>query len=66
MFIEQPDFIYFECQVCEFNSVQKSTFQGSRTCPLCEADTGRIVNMYKRVCYASDKPEGFDARKVIK
>lgn len=63
MSTEQPDFIYFECQDCGFDSVQRADFKGSDYCPLCAGDNGRDVEMTMRVCNDEDKPEGFDARK---
>jgi hypothetical protein len=59
---EQPDFIYFECSDCGFDSVQRIDFEGIYSCPLCAGDSGRDVYMTKRVCREDDKPEGFDAR----
>lgn len=61
---EQPDFIYLECQDCGFDSVQKADFDGSDYCPLCAADNGRDVQMRRRVCLNTDRPEGRDARRV--
>lgn len=60
---EQPDFSYFECEECDFSSVQRSNFKGSSFCPLCAGDSGHDVGMIERVCRETDKPEGFDARK---
>lgn len=60
---EQPDFIYFECTECGFDSVQPKTFRGSHMCPICAEDNGRDVTMNARVCRDTDKPEGRDARK---
>jgi hypothetical protein len=60
---EQPDFIYYECPECGFDSVQKKDFSGSSWCPLCAEDNGRDVSMYIRICQDTDKPEGRDARK---
>lgn len=59
----QPDFIYFECRECGFNSVQPKAFKGSDMCPLCAEDCGRDVAMSQRVSRYTDKPEGRDARK---
>lgn len=59
----QPGFIYFECQDCGFDSVQRDDFKGSYYCPLCAGDNGRDVEMSRRTALESDKPEGFDARK---
>lgn len=59
---DQPDFIYFECRDCGFDSVQRSDFEGRRFCPLCEGDSGHFVEMTTRVCREDDRPEGFDAR----
>ena len=63
--VEQPGFIYFECPMCEFSSVQKSTFSGDDYCPMCAEDNGRDVSMHMRVCQESDKPEGRDARRSV-
>jgi hypothetical protein len=59
---EQPDFIYFECSDCGFDSVQKSDFSGASYCPLCAEDNGRDVRMTSRIARQSDMPEGRDAR----
>lgn len=59
---DQPDFDYFECPECGFDSVQKSDFMGSRWCPLCAGDSGHDVRMDRRTARASDRPEGRDAR----
>ena len=61
---DQPDFIYFECPLCGFDSVQRKEFRGSDTCPLCAEDNGRDVEMTVRVCRDTDKPEGRDARET--
>lgn len=61
---DQPNFIYFECPDCGFDSVQKSTFTGSYNCPLCAEDSGHDVGMRDRVARDSDMPEGYDARKL--
>lgn len=60
--LEQPEFDYFECAVCEFSSVQLATFSGSGFCPMCAEDNGRDVTMNRRTARDSDKPEGRDAR----
>lgn len=60
--IEQPDFLYFECPECSFDSVQPREFKGSHECPLCAGDSGHSVSMNMRVARESDKPEGKDAR----
>jgi predicted RNA-binding Zn-ribbon protein involved in translation (DUF1610 family) len=60
---EQPDFIYFECGDCGFDSIQRADFKGSYYCPLCEGDSGHTVLMRTRVCRSDDTAEGFDARK---
>ena len=60
---EQPDYIYFECPECGFDSIQRSDFKGSSECPLCAGDSGHDVGMRQRVCRESDTAEGFDARK---
>ena len=59
----QTGFDYFECPECGFSSVQKSTFDGSEACPLCAGDSGHDVDMHRRECLDTDKPEGRDARK---
>ena len=59
---DQPDFAYYECGVCGFDSIQKSDWSGSDVCPLCEGDSGQINWMASRVSRVSDKPEGKDAR----
>lgn len=61
--IEQPDFHYFECRVCGFDSIQSADFTGSEWCPLCAGDSGHDVRMSRRVARDTDKPEGKDARK---
>lgn len=61
--MQQPDFIYFECPDCGFDSIQKSDFKGSYACPLCAGDSGHDVAMHRRVCEDTDTAEGFDARK---
>ena len=60
---EQPDFVYFECPECGFDSVQKKDFRGSTACPLCAGDSGHDVSMNERVCRYIDNPEGRDTRK---
>jgi len=60
---DQIDFIYFECQDCGFDSVQRADFTGSYFCPLCAGDSGHDVEMKQRVCREDDTAEGFDARK---
>ncbi len=60
---DQPDFIYFECGDCGFDSVQREDFKGSSYCPLCAGDSGHDVLMKTRTANSDDKPEGFDARK---
>lgn len=68
-FIDPPPkpmtgFDYFECPLCGFDSVQRSTFDGSYYCPLCAGDSGHDVAMTRRPATAEDgKVEGFDARK---
>lgn len=64
--IEQPDFIYFECPECGFDSVQPKAFMGTTHCPLCAGDSGHDVGMQWRVCRETDKPEGRDARQAVK
>lgn len=59
---EQPDFIYFECPDCGFDSVQPADFDGTDLCPLCGVDSLRNTVMTCRTARASDKPEGRDAR----
>lgn len=59
-----PDFDYFECQDCGFDSVQPATFAGEYCCPLCAADSGHEVTMRRRPAQDEDRPEGFDARKT--
>jgi hypothetical protein len=59
----EPDFIYFECGDCGFDSIQRSDFNGSYFCPLCAGDSGHDVAMRRRVCLEDDTAEGFDARK---
>lgn len=59
---EQPDFIYFECPECGFDSVQTADFKGGTGCPLCAGDSGHDVGMNRRTARATDKPEGKDAR----
>ena len=61
---DQPDFIYFECRECGFDSVQPKAFKGSHMCPLCAEDCGHDVTMNGRVCRDTDKPEGRDARRA--
>lgn len=58
---DQPDFIYFECRECGFDSVQRAGFVGTDACPLCDSDN-HYVPMSQRVCRDTDKPEGRDAR----
>lgn len=55
-------YIFFECPSCEFSSIQRETFNGSRNCPMCAEDNGRDVRMTSRDAGEKDKPEGFDAR----
>lgn len=59
---EQPNFIYFECQECGFDSIQRKEFNGSRECPLCAGDSGHSNIMSVRIARVTDKPEGRDAR----
>lgn len=61
---EEPDYIYFECHECGFDSVQKADFKGSDECPLCAGDSGHSNTMRRRVARDTDKPEGHDARAV--
>lgn len=63
MSINQPNFIYFECRECGFDSVQKADFKGSSICPLCAGDSGHIVEMRCRIARDTDRPEGHDARE---
>lgn len=60
--IEQPDYIYFECPECGFDSIQKADFDGDDRCPMCEGDSGHVVHMRQRICRDRDQAEGFDAR----
>jgi hypothetical protein len=60
--LKQSDFAYFQCQECEFDSVQNASFKGAYYCPVCAGDTGREVRMGRRPATEEDKPEGFDAR----
>lgn len=62
---EQPDFHYFECPECGFDSVQRADFSGSEACPLCAGDSGHDVGLRRRVARNTDKPEGRDARKEV-
>lgn len=59
---DEPDFHYFECPECGFDSVQPADFGGGETCPLCAGDTGHDVLMHRRRALNTDKPEGKDAR----
>lgn len=61
---EQPNFHYFECPDCGFDSVQTADFKGSEACPLCAGDSGHDVRMKRRVARATDKPEGADWRTI--
>lgn len=61
---EQLDFHYFECPECGFSSVQRADFSGREDCPLCAGDSGHDVLMNRRVCRATDKAEGKDARAL--
>lgn len=61
---DQPDFIYFECSECGFDSVQRSDFKGSDICPMCDGDN-HFNQMTQRVCRDTDRPEGKDARKLL-
>lgn len=60
--MEQPGFVYYECPVCEFSSVQRSNFMGNELCPVCLSDNGRISRMTRRMCRDTDRSEGRDAR----
>lgn len=60
--IEQPQFDYFECHECGFDSVQKSDFDGTLECGMCAGDSGHYNIMKRRPARDTDKPEGFDAR----
>lgn len=62
---EQPEFHYFECPECGFDSVQKADFSGSEECPLCAGDSGHSVRMRRRIAGDADTPEGRDARKAV-
>lgn len=64
-YVEQPDFLYFECAECGFDSVQPSTYDGSEDCPLCAGDSGHSNIMTKRVARSTDDPEGVDARMEL-
>jgi hypothetical protein len=59
---DQPDFIYFECEACGFDSVQRVDFTGSDACPLCDGDNNRYSKMKRRIARDTDRPEGRDAR----
>lgn len=61
--MEQPDFVIFECRICEFTSVQRKDFDGEDWCPLCLSDSHHFVHMTRRTCLTTDEPEGRDARK---
>lgn len=61
--VDQPDFLYFECPQCGFSSVQRADFSGSDLCPLCASDCGHEVSMRSRTCRDTDRPEGKDARR---
>lgn len=63
--VEQPDFVYFECNDCGFSSVQPVNFSGSDYCPLCDGDCGRSNRMSRRIARITDKPEGKDARLAL-
>ena len=63
--VEQPEFHFFECGVCGFNSVQRADFSGSELCPLCAEDCGHDNRMSRRVATTADKPEGKDARAAL-
>lgn len=40
---EQPDFIYFECPECGFDSVQRKGFTGVRGVPCALATAGMML-----------------------
>ncbi|MCK1670332.1 hypothetical protein [Bradyrhizobium sp. 150] len=61
--IPHVEFIYFECQDCGFDSVQRDDFDGDDVCPLCLEDCRHIVHMTQRLATDDDRPEGFDARR---
>jgi uncharacterized Zn finger protein (UPF0148 family) len=61
--MEQPDFIYFKCDECGFDSIQLKEFKGTTACPMCAGDSGHDVEMKVRTARDTDKPEGFDARE---
>lgn len=63
---DQPDFIYFECPECGFDSVQRAPFGGSDWCPLCAGDSGHEVEMKRRMAQDTDRPEGHDARSATR
>ena len=62
--IEQPDFLWWECPVCEFSAVTKATIEVAPTCPICAEDTGKDTPLESRVARSDDRPEGKDARKL--
>lgn len=62
---EQPAFHYFECNDCEFSSVQPTDFDDTESCPLCMGDNGHDVRMSRRIARDTDQPEGFDARSMF-
>jgi hypothetical protein len=62
-YVEQSEFIYFECRECGFDSVQPHDFNGSTICPHCD-EMGRGNSMSSRICRSTDKPEGKDARAL--
>lgn len=63
-YVDQPDFIYFECKECGFDSVQQASFIGEDWCPMCASDN-HDTRMAQRVCRNTDKPEGTDARAAL-
>ena len=61
--IQQDDFRYYECPVCQFDVVLKKPIETHPYCPICAEDNGRDVRLNSRACLSTDEPEGRDDRK---
>ena len=64
--IERTSFLYFVCPECHFDMVQTVDFAGARDCPLCADGFGETTIMVCRPCRSTDRPEGFDARFMVR
>lgn len=62
----QPAFNYFRCTDCGFDMVQHAQAKPDTSCPLCMGGARVHSEMIGRTCLTTDKPEGFDARLMVR